>query len=100
MSDAKKAKPKSSQVPTPPGKFWVTRDRAPDGALAACVEVWTVRPEMNRGDGASAWYLGAGELALEHRWCTWSIAEARRVIGNAVPDHELQVIVVAGTVRA
>ena len=89
------------QVPTPDGRFYITRDRAPDGTLAVCVEVWTVRPVMNRGNvedenALAAWWLGEGDLALEFRWCTWSLAEAQRAIGNAVPNDERQCVVVGG----
>lgn len=88
------------KVPTPAGKFYVTRDRLANGALASCVEVWTQPPRPIRGtaeDGNPLAVIWLDELySLGERWGTWSLVEAQVAIGNAVPATERECIVVGG----
>lgn len=85
-------KPKLPAIPTPPGLYFVTRDRNADGRLAPLVEVWTARPELVRASDVGAYWIGEGGVGLEFRFATWSLATAWRVINNAIPDDERQCI--------
>ena len=76
--------------------FWLTRDRI-GGELVDSVEVWVVRPERHLAEDGDVMWLApfeylAGELDGDTHVDDWSLDEARREIGNGIPEGDRECV--------
>ena len=77
-----------------PDTYWLSRDRH-DGELAD-IEVWAVKPERHAyPDGNVMWeppseVVDVSDCVIDE----WTVAEARKIVGNGIPDGDSELLVV------
>ncbi len=89
------AKPKASKVTKPRVAyytFWMTRDADPlTGEPSPFVDLWYVRPILNRMGTRGVYWLDGSVSGLAHQYTRVTVAEAIK-IADVVPDDGMQCI--------